>query len=154
MESKNNTIKRFIRTSVLIFLVLILIRFLNYYHHSNISQSDLRKIDSISFLTTLLLESDSMNKNAPMWTDSQTEFISAAVMNKNTFQYNFALKIDTTKYNMPKFREIMRKNIYDNFINTVQDSIFKAHNVSVIYNYTDTANNPLFKLIFNTDTNK
>ena len=94
---------------------------------------------------------DDLNKNSYTWKDSVTEFINAVVISDSEFQYNFALKIDTSKYDMKKLKVLNEENLFNNFKDTSATGSFKKNNITITYNYTDTNMHPLYKIIFTPD---
>jgi hypothetical protein len=102
----------------------------------------------------LVKAADSINKNSLVWIDSMTEFLRAQSLPNKILQYNYAVKIDTNKYDIRKLRELSRKGIFDRFIMTPACKVFRDNNVTIIYNYTDMKNESLYKLVFSPDTYK
>ncbi len=97
---------------------------------------------------------DSLNKNSYVWLDSMTEFINAAVGLNKTLQLNFALKIDTNKYDIHAFKEATEKYLLDSILISPSFKRLRDNNVTVIYNFTDIKMNFLFNILFTPDKYK
>ena len=78
---------------------------------------------------------DDLNKNSYTWKDSVTEFINAVVISDSEFQYNFALKIDTSKYDMKKLKVLNEENLFNNFKTHQQQVLLKKNNITITYNF-------------------
>ena len=102
----------------------------------------------------LIKAADSVNKIGHNYDDSMTEFISAHSLPNKIFQYNYVLKIDTNKYDIRKLKEIDEKQIFDSVIMTAAFKEIRDYNVTIIYNFIDMNQNPLYKLVFTPDTYK
>ena len=92
-------------------------------------------------------DANHINKNSYTWKDSVTEFLYAKVISDSELQFNFALRIDTTKYDMKFLRDNHKKNLREN-LNKYATEFYKKNNITISYNITDTAMHPLYKIIF------
>lgn len=102
----------------------------------------------------LIKVADSVNKIAHNYDDSMTEFVSAESLPNKIFQYNYALKIDTNKYDIRKIKEVNEKQIFDSIIMAPALKELRDYNVTIIYNFIDVNKNPLYKIVFTPDTYK
>lgn len=117
-------------------------------------QVNIINADTVTLQALLEHFADSINKAPFLYSDSTTIFQNVIVIPEKTFQFNYALKIDTRKYDMPKLKKAVEKSLLDSFINIPSFKAFKDSNITVIFNFTNIKMKPLFKIEFTPDKYK
>lgn len=163
MENKKTTLRNTLRGFGIFCLAYIGYKLVSPVFYMNdrpkmYSQTNTIKTDTINTtfnITNLLVgDADSANRNPSAWSDSMIIFQNAVVTSKKTIQYNLALKIDRNKYNIPKVKRLMEKNLLDSFINLPAFKVAKDSNVTIVFNFTDIKMKPLFKIALTPDKYK
>ena len=122
------------------------------YHKSFKSYAQIDTTNNIKY--AMQYAADSINKISPMWIDSMTELVHASALPNKTFQYNYAIKIDTSKYDMKLVKEVIEKSLSVNIKTIPEVHLFRDSGVILIYNYTNMKMKPLFKFTFTPDKYK
>ena len=156
MEKKRTIIDNAIRGFAIFCLAYLCYKFIailtNYnYGNNNHSAKIYRQTDTVNIEDLLENTADSLNRTPSMYSDSTTIFENATVLPNKTFQYNYALKIDTRKYNIPKMKELTEKNLLDKITTIPSFKLFKDSSVTVVFNFTDIKMKPLYKIVFTPD---
>lgn len=151
MTEKKAIYKSTLRNFVVLCVVYLGYRLIAAPPNNHNNFNNYNQIKTLSIDEQLKRAADSVNKSSHLWIDSLTEFVNVDVLANKTFQYNFALRIDTNKYNMKVLKELNEKNLYNTFISSPSFKIFKDNDVTIIYRYTDIENNFLYQIIFTPD---
>ena len=154
MADKNlffkNTLKWFAGTIILYMGYKLLTPSPNY-HKSFKNYGQIDTTNNIKY--ELQFTADSLNKMCPIWVDSVTKLVQVSAVPNKTLQYNYALKIDTSKYNMKLVKQLIQKDLSVN-IKIPKGHVFKDSGVTLIYSYTTMKMIPLFKFTFPPDKYK
>lgn len=140
-------------------LSLIVYKFISYYllgyrtKQETLSEAGhpMPKTKKTYIEQLLISTADIINKSCPKILDSTMTLLGATTFQGKTFQYNYSLNIDTSKYRMDMVKASIRKEILDKFINTEASKEFKYNKVTIVYYYIGTKGDFLFKLTFAPD---
>ena len=154
MQDKRSIYKNSLRGFLIVCVSYLIYRSLQpspsapVYNRTSPTYTNSKNSDTISIEKILSIAADSINQKAPIWLDSITELSGAIALPNKTLQYNYSLKIDAAKYNIPVLKKSAERTVFTTFIHGSSFALFKKNDVTAVYNYTDMKNNFLFKFIF------
>ena len=111
-------------------------------------------VDSMNVSNALYEQVYDLNKKGPMWIDSVTEFVSAAVTKNKTIQYNMLLKIDRNEYDLGTLKIAFEKHTLENLEKNPSYNEFKENEITIIYDYSDMKKDFLFQVELTPDKYK
>lgn len=154
--TKYDNVKKSIRISLKYLAIIIVARVLwGFFSLSSYSNKNVYTPPYKPSINEIIVYvADSLNNRSPVWTDSVTELTGVILPDYKTIQYNFDFKINPLKYNIPKLKEIMDTTVFEASIKGEGFRVLKDSGVTIIYNYCDTGNRPLFKLVYTPDRYK
>ncbi|MDQ6903611.1 MAG: hypothetical protein M3139_11425 [Bacteroidota bacterium] len=124
------------------------------YIQKSLTKTDTSHVIAVNITNILQYDADSMNRNTSLFSDSTTTLRDVSVIPAKTIQFNYTLKLDPNKYNMPKVKRVLEKNLLDSIVNSSSFKVYRDSSVIVVFNFTDIKMNPLFKIKFTPDNYK
>lgn len=95
---------------------------------------------------------DSLNKLIPFRIDSLTEYTGVQLLPLNTLKLNVKINIDSSKYDLRKFKKIIDSTWFNVVIMSEGLKVVRDNDVSIIYEFSDMNNDSMFTLKYSPNT--